>query len=427
MIDSFNKTIAYGGDNFNATVLRSVLNISQDGFMALDAAGNIVFANRALEIMLNCECGQLANLHFSSLLRNPQNDDLDEVKDKGPLFWAKGGGACYGIEESFYRLDGQQVTVEISAEPLPVNNYSITSLVYARDISARKNSQSELLQAYKDLDSLKDGLQKAHGQLLQSEKLASIGQLAAGVAHEINNPIGFVSSNLMTLKSQVNSLLHVINIYDEIVNEIGVTREIATKLDKTKAQTDFEFLKEDICDLIDDSLEGACRVKVIVDNLKDFSRVDSAEWQFANIEKGIDSTLAIAANELKYKADVVKRYSAIPDIECIPSQLNQVFMNLLVNAAQAIDQRGTIAISTGSDEQYIWVEIEDNGRGIPEDIRNKIFEPFFTTKPIGKGTGLGLSMSYGIIQKHRGSIEVKSVVGKGTVFKILLPRNRSEA
>jgi signal transduction histidine kinase len=184
---------------------------------------------------------------------------------------------------------------------------------------------------------------------------------------------------------------------------------------------DFNYLKEDIPSLLKESQEGLTRVTRIVQDLKDFSHVDESNWQHANLEQGIDSTLNVASNEIKYKAEVVKQYAGLPDIECMPSQLNQVFMNLLVNAAQAIDQKGTITVRTGSKGDEVWVEVEDTGKGIPADNLNRIFDPFFTTKPIGKGTGLGLSLAYGIIQKHHGRIEVKSEVGKGSTFRVTLP------
>jgi signal transduction histidine kinase len=190
---------------------------------------------------------------------------------------------------------------------------------------------------------------------------------------------------------------------------------------QVKKTVDFNYLKEDIPSLLKESQDGLTRVTRIVQDLKDFSHVDESNWQQANLEQGIDSTLNVVSNEIKYKAEVVKQYAGLPSVECMPSQLNQVFMNLLMNAAQAIDQKGTITIRTGKSGEEVWVEIEDTGKGISPENINRIFDPFFTTKPIGKGTGLGLSLSYGIVQKHHGRIEVKSQVGKGSVFRVSLP------
>jgi signal transduction histidine kinase len=177
-----------------------------------------------------------------------------------------------------------------------------------------------------------------------------------------------------------------------------------------------------------ESKDGITRVKNIVQNLKDFSHVDIVEeWRYSNLHLGLDSTLNIVNNEIKYKADVVKKYGVIPDVECLAAQLNQVFMNLLVNASHAIEAHGTITISTGQLNDEVWVEISDTGKGIAPEHMQKIFDPFFTTKPIGKGTGLGLSLSYGIIQKHHGRIEVQSEFGKGATFRVWLPIRHLQA
>ena len=264
-------------------------------------------------------------------------------------------------------------------------------------------------------------LEEAHNQLLQSEKMASIGQLAAGVAHEINNPVGFVNSNLGTLQRYVDNLLKLLAAYEQ--TEASLAEAARDDLARLKKAVDADYLREDIGNLLTESLGGLQRVKRIVQDLKDFSHVDEAEWQTANLEAGIDSTLNVVWNELKYKAKVVKEYSDIPQIECLAPQLNQVFMNLLINAAHAIAEQGVITIRTGSDEANVWVEVEDTGKGILPEHMERIFDPFFTTKPVGKGTGLGLSLSYGIVHKHGGHIEVKSEPGKGSIFKVVLPRH----
>jgi len=267
-------------------------------------------------------------------------------------------------------------------------------------------------------------LEDTQGQLLQSEKMASVGQLAAGVAHEINNPIGFINSNLGSLKDQVESLLAVIAAYEKTESVLAAQPELLESVRRAKEQADLDYLREDIGNLIDESREGVVRVKRIVDNLKDFSRVDLSEWHFANLEQGLESTLNIVWNEIKYKAEVVKEYAGLPEIECIASQINQVFMNLLVNAAFAIEERGIITLRTGFDADEVWVEVEDTGVGIRPEHLARIFEPFFTTKPIGKGTGLGLSLAYGIVQRHHGRLDVRSELGRGTTFRVSLPKTR---
>ncbi len=255
--------------------------------------------------------------------------------------------------------------------------------------------------------------------------MASVGQLAAGVAHEINNPIGFVNSNLGSLKGQVESLLSVLSAYEEVENALKGQPDLLASLQQAKVAADLDFLRDDILDLINESLDGVQRVKKIVENLRDFSRVDASEWHYANLEQGLESTLNIVWNEIKYKAEVVREYAGLPDVECIAAQINQVFMNLLVNAAHAIAERGTITLRTGFDEREVWVEIEDTGVGIKQENLKRVFEPFFTTKPIGKGTGLGLSLAYGIVQRHQGGLEVQSEPGKGTRFRLTLPRHHT--
>ncbi|MDA8381804.1 MAG: ATP-binding protein [Betaproteobacteria bacterium] len=271
-------------------------------------------------------------------------------------------------------------------------------------------------------------LEAAQSQLLQSEKLASIGQLAAGVAHEINNPIGYVYSNLGTLERYVGDLFSVLDAYGALEGEMARESVVLTELRALKGEVDLPFLREDLAALLGESKEGITRVKKIVQDLKDFSHADAEdEWQWADLHKGLDSTLNIVWNELKYKAEVVKAYGDLPDIECLPSQLNQVFMNLLVNAAHAIDGRGTIAVRSGADGGQVWVEVADTGKGILPQHMNRIFDPFFTTKPVGKGTGLGLSLSYSIVQKHHGRIHVDSEPGKGSAFRVWLPVRHAQS
>jgi signal transduction histidine kinase len=290
------------------------------------------------------------------------------------------------------------------------------------DIRRRESAEAELMRRNAELTELNQRLSMAQQQLVQSEKLASIGQLAAGVAHEINNPIGYVFSNFETLGTYIGRMLDMFKAYHEAEASIGAPA-VLERLRAMREGIDLDYLIEDIPVLMAESREGISRVRKIVQDLKDFSRVDaSLEWQWANLHAGVDSTLNIVSNEVKYKADVVKEYGELPDIECLPSQLNQVFMNIVVNGAHAVEGgRGKITIRTGTEGEEVWVEISDTGRGIPKEVVPRIFDPFFTTKPIGSGTGLGLSLSYGIIQKHNGRIEVDSEPGRGTTFRITLP------
>ncbi|HEX7643766.1 MAG TPA: ATP-binding protein [Burkholderiaceae bacterium] len=294
------------------------------------------------------------------------------------------------------------------------------------DIGRREVAEAELLRRNAELTELNAKLSMAQEQLMQSEKLASIGQLAAGVAHEINNPIGYIFSNFNTLSNYIDKLFDMLSAYESAESAIK-EQSVRAGLEAIREKVELDFLKEDIPVLMGESKEGIVRVRKIVQDLKDFSRVQgSQDWQWANLHHGIDSTLNIVSNEVKYKADVVKQYGDIPDIECLPSQINQVVMNMLVNAAHAIGpERGTITIRTelwsGAADESVLLTISDNGSGISKENLSRIFDPFFTTKPVGQGTGLGLSLSYGIIQKHNGQIEVDSEPGRGTSFRIVLP------
>lgn len=289
-------------------------------------------------------------------------------------------------------------------------------------------TESELLslqRANQELRALNDSLRRAHTQLLQSERLASIGQLAAGVAHELNNPIAYVFSNFGTLENYLERLFEMLEAYEDAEAALGDSAEVH-RLAALRQRVELDYLKKDIPMLMDESKEGLSRVRKIVQDLKDFSRVDThEEWVWASLHQGIDSTLNIAANEIKYRADVRRDYGVLPDIECLPSELNQVFLNLLVNAAQAIGPgRGLIIVRSVHAGDEVWVEIEDNGSGIAPEHLARIFDPFFTTKPVGRGTGLGLSLAYAIVQKHHGRLDVRSAPGRGSCFRVTLPVRR---
>ena len=279
---------------------------------------------------------------------------------------------------------------------------------------------NQLLQAEKDEQSrLIHKLEDTQAQLLQSEKMAAIGQLAAGVAHEINNPVGYVYSNFSSLQGYVGDLFKLIDAYQKAAEQQDPA--FRAVLEEINRNLDYEFVRDDMADLVKESRQGLERVKQIVQDLRDFSHIDSGDWQLADLHKGLDSTLNVIWNEIKFKAEVVKDYGDLPMVECLGSQLNQVFMNLIVNAAHAIEKQGTIWLETGCENDRVFVRVRDNGAGIAPQHISRLFEPFYTTKPVGQGTGLGLSVSYSIVDKHNGRLEVESEVGKGTAFTVWLP------
>lgn len=288
-----------------------------------------------------------------------------------------------------------------------------------RDITERKRAEDELKKAYADLKNMQ-------GQLLQSDKMATVGQLAAGVAHEINNPTGFVMANLDVLNGYVQNLKKMLDKYGELERYFTTERNehaevLHAELDKLKQDLGVEEILIDFSCLIKESLDGMLRIQRIVADLRSFSHSDESHWEEADITELIQLALNIARNEIKYKAEVVKEYAAVPKILCYPQQLSQVFLNLIVNAVQAITGRGKIIIKTYVDGDMLVVSIADTGCGMSESVRSRIFEPFFTTKPVGKGTGLGLSLAYNIISKHHGEISAASQPGEGTTFTIRLP------
>jgi len=302
------------------------------------------------------------------------------------------------------------------------------------DFVRKPISQDEFkarIQAGQRIVDLEENLKRSQSQLLQSEKMASIGQLAAGVAHEINNPTGFVSSNLKTLSDYQDDIIGlikqyrklVLNLYDAIPKE-DMPSSIAEQIEQIsdlENDVDVDFVIEDIMDLINECKEGTERIKKIVIDLKDFAHPGEDKLQEADINNGIESTLNVVWNELKYKATLKKEYGDLPLVKCYPQQLNQVFMNILVNAAQAMTEQGEINVSTRADNGFVEMKISDTGMGIPEENLSKIFDPFFTSKEVGKGTGLGLNVAYNIIERHKGTIDVESTVGKGTTFTIRIP------
>ncbi|PPU40832.1 ATP-binding protein [Xanthomonas arboricola] len=295
-------------------------------------------------------------------------------------------------------------------------------LVLFHNIEGQQDYERELQQRHAELRQAYLRLNGAQDKLLQSEKMASIGQLAAGVAHEINNPIGYVHSNLGSLQEYLRSLFTLIEAYERAL-QAPDPKALIPEIDEIRNRADIDFISRDLPQLMAESREGIERVTRIVRDLKDFSYSDRSEsWKMVDLHAGLESTINIIWNELKYKVTLERNYAELPLVECLPSELNQVYMNMLLNAGQAIVERGTITVTTGRDEaENVWIQFQDSGAGIAPDLLQRIFDPFFTTKPVGSGTGLGLSISYGIINKHHGRIDVESTPGQGASFRIVLP------
>jgi len=322
-----------------------------------------------------------------------------------PLLIRSGLTALFGLS------CGLVIFVTLRFLPMRAVEQAERSLLEANSSLEEKNR--ELESAYTDLKA-------TQVQLLQNDKMASIGQLAAGVAHEINNPIGFVTSNLETLDRYVAKAIEFINAQSEKIASHAPAM-VLEELDEKRKRLKLDYVLVDMKNLISESLDGSGRVQKIVQDLKTFSRVDAAEHSPVDINACLESTINMIWNEIKYKATLQRDFGDLPLLNCYPQQINQVFMNLLINAAHAIEEGGRISVQSRFENGVIRVAISDSGCGIPENIRTRIFEPFFTTKDVGKGTGLGLSISYDIVKKHGGEIRVTSDVGVGTTFTVLVP------
>lgn len=289
-------------------------------------------------------------------------------------------------------------------------------------IIERISNKEKLLKSYEEIKVSHEELKKTQSQLVQSEKMASLGQLAAGVAHEINNPIGFVMSNIGTLKEYSVVMKNFVKLGLDITE--GSTENSVQKLKALDEKEDFNFIVNDIDEITVDCLDGLRRVKDIVANLKSFSRSDEEEMAEVDINQCIENTIKVVWNELKYKATLHRDYqSDLPLVKGHEGQIAQVIMNMLVNAAHAIEDRGDIFLCTLLTDRGVQIQIQDTGKGMSEKVKAKIFDPFYTTKGVSEGTGLGLSISFGIIESHGGTIRVDSKEGEGTIFKIILPVN----
>jgi len=340
-----------------------------------------------------------------------------------------------GFEYTRSGFDGTAFDVEISTQYRDRDGGRF--VVFIRDITDRKRVEEELRLAHDTLEQRVQErsreLEKVHSQMVIQEKMASVGLLAAGIAHELNNPLNFVSLNFVTLSEYFDDMVDMLQSYrnlmlrlDTCLPSVPETEAVRTK----EAEMQLDFILNDTPALFTESRRGFERIARIIKSMRDFSYVNhSGDFTYFNINDGIEDTLIIARNEYKYIADVTTDLGNLPEIRCLPEQLNQVFLNLIVNSAHAIQtinrpDRGRIMIRTWHDNSHVYCDITDDGPGIPEEIQNRIFEPFFTTKPPGRGTGLGLSICYDIIvEKHQGNLTMHCPESGGTVFSIAIPNN----
>jgi PAS domain S-box-containing protein len=324
------------------------------------------------------------------------------------------------------RKDGKSLWSEVMTSPLYNEAGELIGFQgVTRDITDRKNTELELRETNEKLVEANNELKMAQTQLIQSEKMASLGELTAGIAHEINNPVNYVYTSILPLSRDIEELKTLVDKCLLLTQSDDLSKRVIDVQEYAK-QLDIQYIFEEIFSLVKGIREGSDRTKEIVEGLRNFSRLDADTLRPANIHEGIDSTLMLLRNKITDQINIEKKYGKIPPINCYPGKLNQVFMNILNNAISAIGLEGEIQIKTYCDNDNVYISIRDNGPGMTEEVKNRIFEPFFTTKEVGQGTGLGLSIGYGIMKNHKGKITVKSKPGDGTEFIIQLPSNLAE-
>lgn len=339
----------------------------------------------------------------------------DEIGNLTNSFNLMTKSLCEAMEKSKVQADRLKMQWEVLNETYLELELKSDSLEKQKSTIEKKN---------RDLQKTMEKLKSTQAQLIDSEKMASLGQLTAGIAHEINNPINYISAGINPLKRDMADIESLYKKYEEASNN-GFDPNKLKDAKQYSKEIESDFLFDEIKSLLDGIEEGALRTREIVIGLRNFSRMDEDAIKTANINEGINSTLMLLRNKLKNKIIIKKEYGQIPPIECYAGKLNQVFMNILNNAADAIQDEGEIIIRTWASNDHVYISIKDNGIGMQENIRKRIFEPFYTTKEVGQGTGLGLSISFGIIEKHKGTISVKSKKNEGSEFIIQLPINLS--
>src|SRR3989304_5886425 len=429
-----NKEIIYRPDFFE-NIMRQMVDI----LIVANPDATVRFINQtaidalqySIEDVDGMPVGKLfddGQLHLFTLINKLVTDG--ELRNKGMNLMSKDGSRIpVVLNGSLIRNEDNKIdAVVLIARDMRDIYQLITELSQLNeDLEERVKNRTDELRVARDAseEALKK-LQQTQAQLVQNDKMASVGQLSAGIAHEINNPAGFVLSNLKTLEEYINDIRCLITEYDTLLQRcVGISDEdvscIVKNIEKFKEKIDVVFLLHDIAQIFKETQDGMRRISKIVRDMKEFSHAGSDKPEYTDVNKGLESTLNIVWNEIKYKSEVKTLYGDIPQVLCYPQQLNQVFMNILVNAAHAIEGRGVITLRTFSENGNVVIEISDTGKGISPEHLSRIFEPFFTTKPVGMGQGLGLSVAYAIIKKHNGEITVDSKVGAGTRFQVCIP------
>ncbi len=414
---------------------RTIIDKSFDVILICDEAGNINYISPSAVHELDYNPSELIGKQVETLLPDAETERFEKWLKKVLQEPVK----ILRRRTRFYTKQRETLHVEIIFKNLLDDEAIGGILIMVRDISETIEAeeiltnynkklkdevdlQTKALQAKnKELEGLLSNLKEAQVQLIQSEKMASLGQLTAGIAHEINNPINFVTANIGPLKRDIADLRTLLDKYATLHTCEDLEQHLE-EIQQLRVSLDIEYLEEEITHLLNGIEEGASRTRQIVAGLRSFSRIEEDDVKPANLHDGLDSTLMLLAHKLRRGIKVSKYFDEnLPQVECYPGKINQVFMNILSNAVQALGTDGEIILRTWQEGENVFVSIKDNGPGISEEIKAKIFEPFFTTKPSGEGTGLGLSITSAIIQKHKGHITVNSQPGEGAEFIICLP------
>lgn len=425
---------------YSAQIISSIA----DYVIVTDPQMHVTKVNPAVQALLGYGIDELRDRPVETVLMGTSGGDvlmaraeMEQLTAAGTL-WGKSGmlrsrageGIPVQMNLSLVRdASGHLAGIVIVARDVRETLRLVADLQQAKTTLEERVRQrtQEIEQAMQERERAYRELTQKDDQLIRQEKMASLGQLAAGVAHEINNPVGFVSSNLQMLQHYVSDLRGYVERTEPLIREMrspsvgdGLRRsadELCTWVEKV----DLTQTLGDAHQSLIESIDGLNRVKKIVSALREFSHADQDDPALADLNEGLESTINIVWNELKYKVTLHRSYGELPKVHCYPHQLNQVFMNLLVNAGQAIAQKGEVWVKTWADSNRVYVDVRDTGAGIAEAHLSKVFDPFFTTKPVGQGTGLGLSIVYGIVERHGGTITVNSRVGEGTTFHLSFP------
>jgi len=429
---------------YSAQIIASIA----DYVIVTDPLMRVTKINPAVQALLGYGVDDLKDQLVETVLRGTwggevllSQEEMAELTRAGTL-WGKSGmlrsrtgeGIPVQMNLSLVRdADNRLIGIVIVARDVRETLRLVTDLQQAKTTLEERVRQrtQQIEQAMQERESAYQEVTRKDDQLIRQEKMASLGQLAAGVAHEINNPVGFVSSNLQMLQHYLADLTTYVSRTGPLINRLkdGTTMEglqaESSELIGWVKEVELDQTIIDAGQSVIESIDGLNRVKKIVLALREFSHADQDEPALADLNEGLESTINIVWNELKYKATLHREYGDLPKVSCYPYQLNQVFMNLLVNAAQAIPDKGEIWVKTWADTDHVYVAVRDTGAGIPETHLPKIFDPFFTTKAVGQGTGLGLSIVYGIVERHGGTIRVDSRVGGGTTFHLSFPIQRA--